>query len=413
MEVWLLLKQVSFIHAADLHLDSPFKGLSQTPSNLFKMIRESTFSALDELVQTAIHHQVDFVLLVGDLFDNEKQSIKAQIRLKQAFELLQQHQILVYLSYGNHDYIKGNKHPVTYPDNVTIFSQDTVDSIVYEKNGEAMAAIYGFSYVNRSVHANKTSEYEKQNESIPFHIAMLHGSVQSNTDHDVYAPFQVRDLSRKDFDYWALGHIHQREILKEDPPIVYPGNTQGRHRKETGAKGCYHVVLSHAKAELSFIPLQAFQINSLTINVSECKSVLEIEQKILDELTKQSFSVPQLIDIHLEGTGNQVVEWDKEGRIEEVIDLINESCIQKDHWIYLFRYSIHLKTTTINPEWYKGEHFISELLHEADNQTISSLVTELYQQKRARRFIERLTDEQEQQIKREAKELLIHELFKE
>src|SRR5690606_23698300 len=97
-------RNITFIHAADLHLDSPFKGLTNLPGHLFQEIKDSTFQALTHLVEAAIEYEVDFVLITGDLFDNEKQSLKAQIHLRKAFERLQKHRISVYISYGNHDF---------------------------------------------------------------------------------------------------------------------------------------------------------------------------------------------------------------------------------------------------------------------------------------------------------------------
>src|SRR5690625_1055480 len=122
----IMTDSITFIHAADLHLDSPFKGLRKLPAAIFNDVKQSTFSALDQLVHHAILKQVDFILLVGDLFDNEKQSLKAQIHLRTAFERLQEHNIDVFLSYGNHDYILGNPHRVRYPENVHIFQEETV-----------------------------------------------------------------------------------------------------------------------------------------------------------------------------------------------------------------------------------------------------------------------------------------------
>src|SRR5690625_1617152 len=208
--VILMVNRISFIHAADLHLDSPFKGLTNLPDTILSQVRESTFLAFDNLVTTAINKQVDFVILVGDLFDNEVQSLKAQVYLKKAFEKLQFHGINVYLSYGNHDFINGNIHPMKYPENVFIFPNKQVTSFTFEKNNQKLASIYGFSYETRSVTTNKTSEYMISDESIPFHIAMLHGSVYGNKEHYPYAPFQLTDLMDKPFNYWALGHIHKQ-----------------------------------------------------------------------------------------------------------------------------------------------------------------------------------------------------------
>src|SRR5690625_2207853 len=158
---------ISFIHAADLHLDSPFKGLTDIPEAIFQDVRESTFSALDQLVQTAVLKQVDFILLVGDLFDNDKQSLKAQVQLRKAFQTLEKHHIDVYLSYGNHDYLLGNPYRLTFPENVHIFSGEEVSHYVYQKNGIDIAAIYGFSYHQRAVQMNKTAEYQIEKHDIP------------------------------------------------------------------------------------------------------------------------------------------------------------------------------------------------------------------------------------------------------
>src|SRR5699024_5000427 len=119
-----MMKKITFINAADLHLDSPFKGLTQLPSSLFEEVRQSTFSAFDTMIDKAIDHQVDFLLLVGDLFDHEEQSLKAQIHLRNAFTQLQSHDIQVYLSYGNHDFIHKNNHQVTFPSNVFSFPSE-------------------------------------------------------------------------------------------------------------------------------------------------------------------------------------------------------------------------------------------------------------------------------------------------
>ncbi|MBP1968971.1 DNA repair exonuclease SbcCD nuclease subunit [Virgibacillus natechei] len=407
-----MTKQISFLHAADLHLDSPFRGLADTPDPIFQEILESTFVALDRLVQTALDKEVDFVLMAGDLFDNEKQSLKAQVRLRRAFEQLQRHNIQVYLSYGNHDYINGNIHPVTYPDNVHIFPDEKVRQFTYVKADGTEAAIYGFSYENRGVLTNKTDEYEVINSSIPFHIAMLHGSIKSNTEHDVYAPFQLSDLTKGNFDYWALGHIHQREMLKEDPPIVYPGNIQGRNRKETGEKGCYHIVLTETDKEMSFIPLQAIQFHSLTINISACEEPHQVENNIQFRMKEIISTTPMLIDLTLTSDNPQIQESESGNYLEDVIELVNETFIHQMNWNFIFRYSIETHFSAHDTDLVKGEHFIGELFRHAEDVSIPSYVKELYQQKQARKYLDPLTQEEEQSIKTEAQQLLLNALLK-
>ncbi|MFB4167075.1 exonuclease SbcCD subunit D [Virgibacillus sp. JSM 102003] len=406
------MEQISFIHAADLHLDSPFKGLAHIPEHIFKKVRNSTFDALDRLVQTAIDKKVDFVLIVGDLFDNEKQSLKAQVRLRGAFEELQHHDINVYLSYGNHDFINGNIHPVTYPDNVYIFPNEKVTHFTFEKNNDTSAAIYGFSYENRSVLAEKTKEYQRIPGKIPFHIGMLHGSLHSNTDHDVYAPFYLSDLTKKNFDYWALGHIHQREVLKETPPIVYPGNIQGRNRKETGEKGCYHVVLSETDTTMTFLPLQSLQYNVLTIDVSDCDEPHQLETKIQNEINEYTKdSGPQLLQLLLKSNQVNLQNWHDEQMIGEVIELVNETTLHQANWKYVFRYEIE-RLFSIDNELAHGEHFAGEVIRHFDEVSIQPYLKELYQHKQARKYMDTMNDDEEMRIKRKAKHMLVHELLK-
>ncbi|MEN2767728.1 metallophosphoesterase family protein [Ornithinibacillus xuwenensis] len=405
-------QKISFIHAADLHLDSPFKGLSNVSETIFQEVRQSTFAALDNLVKAAIERNVDFVLLVGDLFDNEKQSLKAQIKLRNAFQELQRHHIEVYLSYGNHDYIKGNIYPITYPDNVHIFSGEQLSSFLYQKDHQTLAAIYGFSYENRAVTRNRVQEYQIIDSEIPFHIAMLHGSIESNTEHDTYAPFQLGELIDKPFHYWALGHIHKREILKKNPFVIYPGNIQGRNRKETGEKGCYYVEMSESEAEASFIPLQVIQYNSITIDLSACKAIHDIEQVIKDNLAALEAPVPQLVDLTLHSNQSNLIEWKNEDLINEIIDIINDTFENQKNWLHIFRYTIQDGYPLHNSPL-KGDHFLGELSSQMEKISVNQIVSELFRHKEARKYIEALANVEEEKIKEEAFQLLTHELMKE
>lgn len=407
-------QQISFIHAADLHLDSPFQGLSHIPEHIFKEVRESTFVALDRLVRSAIHLRVDFVLIVGDLFDNERQSLKAQIRLRKAFQELEKHDINVYLSYGNHDHINGNIHSVTYPDNVFIFPSEKVSQFTYQKNGIPLATIHGFSYENRAVLINKTAEYSMNHQDDLYHIAMLHGSLQNNTEHDTYAPFRLGDLIQSDFDYWALGHIHQRSVLKEDPPIVYSGNTQGRHRKETGEKGCYHVILSETNTDLTFIPLQALQFTNITIDVSSCSEVNQLEKLIYDEIKHQyEQTTPQFIDLTLVSHQQNLYEWKNNDYLTEMIEIINETFVDQTNWNYIFRYAVKVERSIDEQILVEGNHFIGELFRQFKGLPVENHLNELYKHRQGRKYLETLSEEERVAIKEEAQQLLIHELLME
>lgn len=266
--VIIMTRPITFIHAADLHLDSPFQGLSKLPDSIFKEVRESTFHALQQLVDLAIARQVDFVLLVGDLFDHERQSLKAQIRLRTAFEQLASYDIQVYLSYGNHDFLQGNQHAVSYPANVHSFPDETPSSFTFSKGNETVK-ITGFSYETKAITEEKVLHFPKRNKEAAYHIGMLHGSIYGDKQHSTYAPFTINQLTDKAYDYWALGHIHQRQELYENPPIIYPGNIQSRHRNEPGIKGCYLVELHPEQTFPTFTPFHTIEFQQINLTLTE------------------------------------------------------------------------------------------------------------------------------------------------
>lgn len=396
---WNRLKDgLRFIHAADLHLDSPFKGLAHVPKQLFKAIQESTFHALDRIVEAAIEKEVDFVLFVGDLFDNDKQSLQAQMKLKAACEKLQQHHIHVYLSYGNHDHISGNRHPIVYPDNVHIFPTERVSSFDYSKNGETLAKIFGFSYENRAVMENKVAAYQRADDNT-YHIGMLHGSLHGNEAHDPYAPFALSALQAQQFDYWALGHIHKREVLAENPPIIYPGNTQGRHRNESGVKGCYYIELTGHQASYTFIPTSDIVFESITMDISSCERVDVLLEKL--QATIGTSATKRFIHLTLEGDETSALINDRL-LIEEVIDVLNEQRMEEALWTYIYRHKlIHRVANDI----VYHDFFIGQLAQTLDELSIEDATADLWQHRKARPHLEKVETET---IRAEAKAQLMN-----
>src|SRR5690625_1708465 len=401
--VTYMTDSISFIHAADLHLDSPFKGLTDIPESVFQDVRESTFTALNQLVQTAIMKQVDFILLVGDLFDNDKQSLKAQVQLRKAFQTLQQHDIDVYLSYGNHDYLLGNPYRLAFSDNVHIFSEEQVSHFIYKKNEQELATIYGFSYHQRAVQNNKTKEYLVENKHIPFHIATLHGALHGNQEHDPYAPFTLQQLQAKAFDYWSLGHIHERAVLATKPPIIYPGNTQGRHRNESGAKGCYYVKMTPTDTFYEFVPVQNIQFVQHRLDVSHCVTIDDIEQLLLTSMGQTD--IKQLIHLTFYSIEGNLYQLSKDGLLSQIIEVVNEAMIEQDDWQFIYTYRIEtVKKGTVAVE----ETFVKEIEKALGNLEADNVIADLYRHPTARKYLEQ---EDELALKEAAKKMLLDDLL--
>ncbi|MDF2814932.1 MAG: repair exonuclease [Paenibacillus sp.] len=275
------MRAFRFMHAADLHLDSPFKGLSSLPQLIRETIRESTFQALWNLVDLAITEKVDFVVFAGDIYDGADRSLRAQLRFQRAVERLAERGIASYVVHGNHDPDDGRKAKLTWPDYVHFFSSKEVEcKEALNSKGHVLAHVHGMSYATSSVKDNLAALYAIQRKDV-FNIGVLHGNVDGDAAHDNYAPCTLRQLSASGFQYWALGHIHSRRILSQSPWIVYPGNIQGRSVRETGAKGCCIVDVSETgQAQLQFHSVDQVRWSIERVSIEGLTS----EQELRDEL---------------------------------------------------------------------------------------------------------------------------------
>lgn len=223
-----------FLHAADIHLDSPLRGLSRYEGLPEAEIRGSTRRALDRLVETALTEKVDFVVLAGDLYDGTWQDVGTGLYMVRALSRLVQAGVRVVTLSGNHDAQSVIARELPLPDGIDHFSYDAPQTLHWPELG---VALHGQSFRDRHVTQDMTRSYPAPVAGC-FNIGVLHTSLSGYGEHETYAPCSVETLSAKGYDYWALGHVHAREIVCEHPWIVFPGVLQGRHARETGACGC-------------------------------------------------------------------------------------------------------------------------------------------------------------------------------
>ncbi|MEH7381564.1 DNA repair exonuclease [Bacillus sp. JJ1533] len=405
------MNSITFLHIADLHLDSPFSGLANLPSELFKRVQESTFTSLTRLIDMAIGEKVDFVLIAGDLFDGEDRSLRAQSRFRKEMERLKDHEIEAFIIHGNHDHLGGSWPHFEWPSNVHVFQNENVEIKPFIKNGETLANIHGFSYTKKAVLENKTSSYEKK-ENAPFHIGMLHGSREGESAHSRYAPFLLSDLQRKGFDYWALGHIHTREILSEDPPIIYPGNIQGRHKKEIGEKGGYLVELSKKGADYSFLPASDLIWENTAIDISAIASfdqLVDLTLSCLEDFHKENQGV--FLTIEYTGVGPLHNQLQEKGMQEDLLSLLNDDITTKD-----FVYVVEIKQKTQlefnRDKMRQDSHFIGDLVENIESyQDFNQALLPLRNHQSFRRYIDTFTNEELEEILKDAENMILRELY--
>ena len=223
----------TFLHCADLHLGSPLLGLSLKDEGIAKRFAEASRAAFSDLVTRAIEERVAFVVISGDVYDGEWKDAAIGLFFARQLSRLHREAIPVFIIHGNHDAKNVVTREITLPDNVTTFPTRRAKT---QKIEALRVAIHGRSFLEREETENWAPSYPEPIAGY-FNIGMLHTSCDGKPGHASYAPCSSGDLVARGYDYWALGHVHQFEVLREFPHIVYPGNLQGRSIRECGPKG--------------------------------------------------------------------------------------------------------------------------------------------------------------------------------
>ena len=271
----------SFVHAADVHLDSPLRGLERYEGAPIEEIRSATRRAFDNLVDLAIEEDVAFVLLAGDLYDGDWKDYNTGLYFIDRMRQLESADIRVFIVAGNHDAASQITKQLRLPDNVTLFSTSKPETIVLEGLG---VAVHGQGFAKREVKEDLSRDYPQADPHL-FNIGLLHTCLDGKPGHEPYAPCTVDGLRSKGYQYWALGHVHNREIISKDPWIVFPGNIQGRHARETGQKGCTLVAVNNGEVEaVEHRDLDVLRWTKCTVDVTDSLSVDEVYEQVREAL---------------------------------------------------------------------------------------------------------------------------------
>ncbi|WP_262177289.1 DNA repair exonuclease [Saccharococcus sp. Marseille-Q5394] len=396
-----------FLHTADLHLDSPFKGMTGLPPARLNELRESTFTAFNRLIDYAVETSPDFIVIVGDLYDGEDRSLRAQRKFQDGMEKLHEAGIPVYITYGNHDHLSGNWTRFELPPNVHEFSGD-VEEVSLTVRGMDVV-LHGFSYPNRHVREERISNYPTASDNQSFHIGLLHGSLAGNESHAVYSPFTIGELQSKRYDYWALGHIHVRQHLSEDPPIVYPGNIQGRHRNESGEKGFYDVELSKSEAILTFIPTSAVHFGKIQIPCVDIQHANEwlavCEDALLSFVSEHG---PSVVDIEILNLDEETAAFFAQTAEDIWLETIREILDMHEPFVWVQRLTV---LNTFHRQ--ENNSLLESVLGQVDSWSENDwkhVLGDVYQHVRTARYLDPLKKEDIQDLRNEVEKLLLNEL---
>lgn len=275
------MSRFRFLHAADIHLDSPLRGLPEHDGRTAARIRGATREAFDGLVRFAIDEAVDFVIIAGDLYDGDWKDYRTGLFFVERVGRLREAGIPVYLLHGNHDYESPITRRLQLPPNVQRFGTRAAETFRLERLG---VALHGRSFPQKAVTENLAASYPPP---VPgcFNIGVLHTALGGLGGHENYAPCTLVELVNRGYDYWALGHVHKADVLHRDPHVVFPGNLQGRHVRETGAKGAVLVEVDDGRVEsTTAIPFDVVRWANLGVDVADCARVTDVATRIAETL---------------------------------------------------------------------------------------------------------------------------------
>jgi DNA repair exonuclease SbcCD nuclease subunit len=290
-----------FIHTADIHLDSPQHKLDKyegAPADAFRL---ATRRAFENLVQLAIKQKAAFVLIAGDLFDGDWKDYNTGLYFVAQMARLRDARIPVFIVAGNHDAANKITKTLRLPENVTTFPTEKPATFRVDA---VNVAIHGQGFSSPVVRKDLSAGYPKPEVGY-FNIGLLHSCLTGREGHEPYAPCSPEGLRGKGYDYWALGHVHRREVVQDDPPIVFPGNTQGRHARETGPKGCMLVTVEDSGLiDLQFQSTDVVRWVTADVDAQGSRSGYDIVDdfsRCLTDLLKENEDLPLAVRVRLEG----------------------------------------------------------------------------------------------------------------
>ena len=292
--------EFKFIHTADIHLDSPLRGLSRYDGAPVDLLRNATRQAFENLIETAVKEKVNFMVIAGDLYDGTWRDFNTGLFFVHQMGKLREAGIQVYVLFGNHDAESRMTKQLRLPDNVHTFDTKKPETIEYDEVG---VALHGQSFKTPDTTDNLAAAYPAPISGL-LNIGVLHTALEGDADHAHYAPCSLSELVNKGYDYWALGHVHKQSIRNKEPYVVYSGNLQGRKINEIGPKGAIMVSVDDGHitqvtpvftdvARWALIEIDASNAENTEDIIKQFESALEI--KIAEEADGRLLAVRLII----------------------------------------------------------------------------------------------------------------------
>ncbi len=396
------MRPFRFVHTADLHLDSPFEGIRELNPAIGEHLQEATFIAFDRIIELCLDENVDFLLVAGDVFDSEDRSLRAQLKFRDGLARLSEHGISSFVVYGNHDPLSGWSAKVPWPLNVHIFGGEQLEHIPFriDEDEDDLIYIYGVSFHRKDITENLAAQFSKESKGV-FHIGLLHCNVGADTGHEPYAPCTVDDLVKAGMDYWALGHVHSPGVLRdENPAVVYPGTSQGRSPRESGARGCYLVTVDDdRRIETELVELDEVRWYTGEVDISGMDqegALLEALNQLCGQYKQKAGSRSLIFRVSLVGRGELYQTFKRPGFLTDLLQELNQQEEPKPPFMWVERIEDRTLPDVDKEEKREVDDFVGEFLRQGEQyrknpQALSELynvLTSLLESRQGREYLE-------------------------
>ncbi|XJS10027.1 AAA family ATPase [Aerococcaceae bacterium WGS1372] len=407
---------MKLLHVSDLHLDSPFVGIGNDSAKLQKELINAPLKAFERCVSIAINEAVDLMIISGDIYNSERQTVMAQYQFVQQLDRLNKHGIKVVLVHGNHDYLRSDRSRITYPDNVSAIEDREVQSIKFTLDNGQVFRVHGFSYQTKWIHDRVVNEFPENMNSQEIAIGILHGAEEgAESDAGNYAPFNVNELLSKHYDYWALGHIHKAQILNQDPLIQYAGTTQGRHHNELGDKGCYIIEIEKGqKTKSTFYSLAPIVWQEASIECQfdwESKDIMDALNTVVANYSDEAKANQQSVFVKVKFNQAQRLNTDLLEQVQngEFLTIIQTDW-ESDYFVYIHKIDVNMSMSLDLFDFDKSLHDsfnkVVDDLNEGDR--YKEVMTELFDHAIIQRYFNLRNDsDMKNQMINSARELIV------
>ncbi|MGA3217000.1 MAG: DNA repair exonuclease [Acidimicrobiales bacterium] len=343
MEEAFRIPDFSFVHAADLHLDTPFKGLGTTAPRVAERLREASLAAFDTLVELCLDRGAAFLVVAGDVYDGPERGLRAQLRFRDGLGRLSDAGIASFVVHGNHDPVETGWSALgdTWPERVTVFGPGTVQAVTVEVDGIPLATVQGVSFAQRSERENLALRFAHR-AGPGIQVGVLHCNVGgAASGYDDYSPCTLEDLRGVGLDYWALGHIHARMTLAgrgdlDEPWVVYPGNLQARSPKasERGPKGA---VLVHVRggrvAQVEPVNCDLVRFDVVDLDITEIADLAQLRTRLANasrDCLARAEGRSLVLGGRLTGQGDLHFDLRRPGSVADVLTALREDFADED-----------------------------------------------------------------------------------